>query len=100
MLRPKDMMNHLREADIGTCIHHPIPLHLRKAFASPDYRLGDFPVTEKAATKILSLPISAQLSAEQQARVVEKILNFADIASVSEQARTNSFPWRSMNETA
>ena len=70
------MMSHLKKAGIGTGIHYPIPLHLQKAYASLQYRQGDFPVAEKAAAEIVSLPMFPQLTAEQQARVVEEIVSF------------------------
>ncbi len=70
------MMNHLKKAGIGTGIHYPIPLHLQKAYASLNYRLGDFPVAERVAAEIVSLPMFPQLTAEQQVRVVEEILTF------------------------
>ena len=70
------LMDHLKKAGIGTGIHYPIPLHLQKAYKSMNYSVGDFPVTEKAALEIVSLPMFPQLTAEQQGRVVEKILNF------------------------
>ena len=70
------MMNHLKKAGIGTGIHYPIPLHLQKAYASLNYRLGDFPVAERVAAEIVSLPMFPQLTAGQQARVVEEILAF------------------------
>ena len=71
------MMNHLKKVGIGTGIHYPIPLHLQKAYASLQYCLGDFPVTEKAAAEIVSLPMFPQLTGKQQARVVDEILSFA-----------------------
>jgi len=70
------MMNHLKRAGIGTGIHYPIPLHLQKAYAALNYHRGDFPVAEKAAAEIVSLPMFPQLKAEQQARVAEEILSF------------------------
>ena len=75
------MMNHLRKAGIGTGIHYPIPLHLQKAYESLNYRLGDFPVAERVAAEIVSLPMFPQLTAEQQARVVEEILNFTSMTA-------------------
>jgi dTDP-4-amino-4,6-dideoxygalactose transaminase len=71
------IMNHLKKAGIGTGIHYPIPLHLQKAYAAMNYRQGDFPVTEKAAAEIVSLPMFPQLTAPQQARVVEEVVSFA-----------------------
>ena len=70
------MMKHLKKTGIGTGIHYPIPLHLQKAYAGMNYSKGDFPVTEKAAAEIISLPMFPQLTAEQQSRVVEEILAF------------------------
>jgi len=70
------MMNHLKKVGIGTGIHYPIPLHLQKAYTALKYRQGDFPAAEKAAAEIVSLPMFPQLTAEQQARVVEETLSF------------------------
>jgi len=70
------MMNQLKKAGIGTGIHYPIPLHLQKAYASLNYRPGDFPVAERVAAEIVSLPMFPQLTAGQQVRVVEEILTF------------------------
>jgi dTDP-4-amino-4,6-dideoxygalactose transaminase len=67
------LMERLKRAGIGTGIHYPIPLHLQKAYAAMGYKIGDFPVTEKAAGEIVSLPMFPQLTAAQQARVAEEI---------------------------
>jgi dTDP-4-amino-4,6-dideoxygalactose transaminase len=74
-------MGHLKKAGIGTGIHYPIPLHLQKAYAEMNYRKGDFPVAERAAAEIVSLPMFPQLTGEQQARVVEQILNFVSMTT-------------------
>jgi dTDP-4-amino-4,6-dideoxygalactose transaminase len=70
------MMNHLKKAAIGTGIHYPIPLHLQKAYASLNYARGDFPVAERVAAEIVSLPMFPHLTADQQARVAAEILSF------------------------
>jgi dTDP-4-amino-4,6-dideoxygalactose transaminase len=70
------MMTHLKEAGIGTGIHYPIPLHLQKAYNAMGHKAGDFPVCEKIAAEILSLPMYPQLTAKQQARVVQEIVSF------------------------
>jgi dTDP-4-amino-4,6-dideoxygalactose transaminase len=70
------LMAHLKDEGIGTGVHYPIPLHLQKAYASLNYAPGDFPVTERVAEQIVSLPMFPQLTAEQQARVVAEMARF------------------------
>lgn len=69
----QDLQNYLTEANIGTGIHYPIPLHLQTAYRSLGYEPGDFPVCEQIAGQILSLPMYPQLKREQQAQVVESV---------------------------
>jgi dTDP-4-amino-4,6-dideoxygalactose transaminase len=78
------MMIHLKNAGIGTGIHYPIPLHLQKAYIELGYKLGDFPICEKVATEIVSLPMFPQLTSEQQARVGAEALRFVQEALVSQ----------------
>jgi len=66
----------LAKAGIGTAIHYPIPLHLQKAYAHLGYRRGSFPVTERVANEILSLPMFPQLTPDQQDQVVSEIRKF------------------------
>jgi dTDP-4-amino-4,6-dideoxygalactose transaminase len=70
------LMAHLNSVGIGTGIHYPIPLHLQKAYASLGYQQGSFPISEKAATSIVSLPMFPNLTAEQQKRVAVAVLEF------------------------
>jgi dTDP-4-amino-4,6-dideoxygalactose transaminase len=78
-----DLQRHLAEAGIGTGIHYPIPLHLQSAYRTLGYEKGDFPVTERAAAEILSLPMFPGLTPAQQSRVAEHVLEF--VASTSAQ---------------
>ena len=71
----ESVMRQLADAHIGTGIHYPVPLHLQKAYEYLGYKAGDFPVSEMLAPEILSLPMFPQLTAEQQARVVDGIAN-------------------------
>jgi dTDP-4-amino-4,6-dideoxygalactose transaminase len=64
------LQRELASAGIGTGIHYPIPLHLVKAYEGRAFRPGDFPVTERAAARVLSLPMFPGLTLEQQKRVV------------------------------
>jgi dTDP-4-amino-4,6-dideoxygalactose transaminase len=66
----------LAEGGIGTGIHYPIPLHLQKAYAHLGYPQGAFPVTERVACEIVSLPMFPQMDHAQQDAVVEKTLEF------------------------
>jgi dTDP-4-amino-4,6-dideoxygalactose transaminase len=76
-VRDRDRLKaHLAEANIGSGIHYPIPLHLQKPYKALGYNAGDFPVTETAASQILSLPMYPTLRPEQQHRVVSEITNF------------------------
>jgi dTDP-4-amino-4,6-dideoxygalactose transaminase len=70
------LMAFLKEEGIGTGIHYPIPLHMQKAYRHLVYKEGDFPVCERAAREIVSLPMFPQLQPEQQRRVVEAIVQF------------------------
>jgi dTDP-4-amino-4,6-dideoxygalactose transaminase len=72
-----ELQKHLTEAGIGTGIHYPIPIHLQAAYASRGWKRGDFTNTEAAADEILSLPMFAGLTADQQKQVVETISQFA-----------------------
>jgi dTDP-4-amino-4,6-dideoxygalactose transaminase len=72
----QELQSYLTEKKIGTGLHYPIPLHLQQPYASLGYGTGDFPVAEKAAQEVLSLPLFPGLSDSQQLRVVESILRF------------------------
>jgi len=72
------LQSYLAEAGIGTGIHYPIPLHLQKAYAHIGYKNGDFPVTERIAEQIVSLPMFPQLRHEQQIAVAEKVTAFVN----------------------
>jgi dTDP-4-amino-4,6-dideoxygalactose transaminase len=80
------LQKHLSEAQIGTGIHYPVPLHLQAAYTQLGYRAGDFPVTEAIAREIVSLPMHPQLHAEQQSRVVRSTLEFVAGHTVHERA--------------
>jgi dTDP-4-amino-4,6-dideoxygalactose transaminase len=68
----EQLKHHLEAVGIGSGIHYPIPLHLQKAYATCRYKKGDFPVTERVAAEILSLPMFPGLTEEMQSRIVEE----------------------------
>src|ERR1035438_7046414 len=63
--------------------HYPVPLHLQKAYERLGYQPGAFPVAEKLASEIVSLPMFPQLMQEQQLRVVKAMQKCAAIAEIS-----------------
>jgi len=70
------LQGHLAEAGIGTGIHYPIPLHLQKAYEHLGYKNGAFPVTERVAAEIVSLPMFPQMTFDQQDEVCQRIKEF------------------------
>jgi dTDP-4-amino-4,6-dideoxygalactose transaminase len=73
----EELQKHLTNAGVGTGIHYPIPVHLQNAYASFGWKKGDFPASELAADQVLSLPMFAGLTAQQQERVAETVSQFA-----------------------
>jgi len=63
----------LHERGVQTGIHYPTPVHLQPAYASLGYRVGDFPLSEKAASEVLSLPMFAELTDAQIAEVAAAV---------------------------
>ena len=66
----------LTEKGVGTNLHYPLPLHLQKAYAHRGFKKGDFPVSERTAARLLSLPMFAELSREQINYVVDCIKEY------------------------
>ena len=64
----------LAEKGIPSMIYYPIPLHLQKAYQDPRYKEGDFPVAEKLAASVLSLPMHTELDDEQLAYITQNVI--------------------------
>jgi len=74
--RRDELQAYLEQHNIGTGLHYPVPLHLQAAYAHLGYQKGDFPLAEKAAGRILSLPMYPELTERQIHHVCAKIKTF------------------------
>jgi len=80
-VRERDaLQKHLAKCGVGTGIHYPVPLHLQEAYRNLQYPTGSFPICERVASEILSLPMYPQLRADQIERVVTEITAFLSSA--------------------
>ena len=70
------LQEYLEKKGIETKIHYPIPIHLQQSAKALGYKKGDFPVAEKQAEKILSLPIYPELKEEHVEEVIRGIKSF------------------------
>lgn len=70
------MIKYLKERGIRTIIHYPIPPHLSEAYRYLGYKVGDYPVTEKYADTVLSIPIYNGYTEEEQTYVINNINDF------------------------
>jgi len=74
--RRDDLRAYLAERGIGTGVHYPVPIHLQEASAFLGYRQGDFPVTERLANEVVSLPMYPELTDTQVDTVAEAVAGF------------------------
>lgn len=71
-----ELRNFLKEKGVGTEVYYPLPMHLQNCYCDLGYHKGSFPVSERAAEEVLSLPIYAELTEDHQAYVVQMIGEF------------------------
>ena len=69
-------LKYLEENGVETAIHYPIPPHLSEAYRYLGYKKGSFPITERYAEEILSLPIYTGMTQKEQDWVIEVINKF------------------------
>lgn len=74
--RRDELQAHLLKNGIDTKIHYPLPIHLQKCASELGYKRGDFPVVERQAQRILSIPVHQYLTEGQLEYVAKKIKEF------------------------
>lgn len=65
----------LQAAGIPTAVHYPVPMHQQKALSYLSYAKGDFPHSESASQRVISLPMHPYLHEEDQRKIVVAIKN-------------------------
>ena len=68
--RRAELQGKLKEAGIPSAVYYPLPLHRQGAFVHLGHKAGDFPISEKAAERIFSLPMHPYLTEEDQDRII------------------------------
>lgn len=71
-----ELLAFLQKQEIPAVIYYPNPLHLQEAYAFLGYKQGDFPVAEKTAQQVLSLPMGPCLKPENQETVINAVREF------------------------
>ncbi|MCG3149446.1 MAG: dTDP-3-amino-3,4,6-trideoxy-alpha-D-glucose transaminase [Verrucomicrobiae bacterium] len=75
-----ELRRYLAKQGIGSQVHYPRPIHLQDTAVSLGYHPGDFPVTERQARHILSLPVYPELTEADLTRIVAAIHDFYGVA--------------------
>jgi dTDP-4-amino-4,6-dideoxygalactose transaminase len=74
--RRDELAAYLAARGIGSAVHYPVPIHLQPAARALGHRVGDFPVAERQADRVLSLPIHPFLTPNDVGRVADVIAEF------------------------
>ena len=74
--RRDHLKRYLEEQGVGTAVHYSVPIHLQGAAAGLGYGPGSFPVTERQAERILSLPVYPELARDDLEYVARAIREF------------------------
>jgi len=70
------LIEYLNAKEIGTIIHYPIPPHLAEAYAYLGHKVGDYPITERYANTVLSIPMYNGMTDEEQDYVIAALNDF------------------------
>jgi len=74
---------HLEAQKVPVMVYYPIPLHLQNAFKTPEYGVGDFPVSETLCSQVISLPMHTEMTKEQLEYISKALHSFKSEAVLS-----------------
>lgn len=75
--RRDELMQYLKDREIGSMIYYPVPLHFHEPYKHLADGEGSLPVTEATCKEILNLPIHQHLSNEQVEFAADAIAAFS-----------------------
>jgi len=71
--RREQVLAALKEKEIGHCIYYPLPFHRQVCFADLGHKPDDFPVSNRAADQVFSIPVYPEMSPEEQQEVINTV---------------------------
>ncbi len=69
----EELLAKLGEKEIGHDVYYPVPFHLLECYKGMNYKKGDFPVSERVAEHVVSIPVFPELTDEEQEEVIEVV---------------------------
>jgi len=63
----------MKDRGVPTAVHYPLAMHMQPVFAHLGHKHGDFPVSEAAAARVISLPMHPYLTEQQQVTVIDAL---------------------------
>jgi dTDP-4-amino-4,6-dideoxygalactose transaminase len=78
-----EVMQFLHQNGIGSGIHYPVPIHLQEAYRSLDYERGAFPVAERCANQMVSLPMFPELTPAQVETVAQCVKEAVSVCALA-----------------
>jgi dTDP-4-amino-4,6-dideoxygalactose transaminase len=79
--RPAQLQEKLAQAGVATMVHYPIPPHKQRAYADMKLNTGSFPIAERLADQVFSLPIGPHLTVEQQRHVISETVHLSPVTA-------------------
>jgi UDP-2-acetamido-2-deoxy-ribo-hexuluronate aminotransferase len=77
----KSVQARLQEMGIPTAVHYPIPMHLQPVYKNIGYKKGDFPFSERASERVMSLPMHPYLSAPEQEKIIHSLFDAVNVVN-------------------
>jgi dTDP-4-amino-4,6-dideoxygalactose transaminase len=74
--RRDELVRYLNERGIEAKVHYPIPMHLQEASRDLGYKRGDFPISERDADQVVTLPVHQHLTDEEVAYTIATVRAF------------------------